>query len=287
MFEGVWSVWRALRVRHFDIACLAGAPDITSLTLTFLADIPCIVAPRVEGGEVPLADVWYRTVSHFVLTRPHTIGSYAPREYLRLLEPLGIHAQDTKKHIVFSKGAEARVGALLPKGDESLIGISPGAGNKIKAWPPERFSEVANVLACEKNAKLVLFGGVRDRMEIAAMRTHLSKAIQICDLSEKLSIDELKAAISKLDLFIAVDTGPIYIAEAFGVATVDIIGPMDEREQPPVGERHEVVIPPPPRIPQLHIMNAHPRDKREARRQIESITSEAVIRACRRLLLKS
>ena len=34
-------------------------------------------------------------------------------------------------------------------------------------------------------------------------------------------------------LFISVDTGPIYIAEAFNVPTVDIVGPVDENVQPP------------------------------------------------------
>jgi ADP-heptose:LPS heptosyltransferase len=81
-----------------------------------------------------------------------------------------------------------------------------------------------------------------------------------------------------------VDTGPIYVAEAFGTPTVDIVGPVDEREQPPIGQKHRVVVPPERRIPALHIMNAHGYDRKEARRQSEAITTAMVLDACRELL---
>lgn len=98
------------------------------------------------------------------------------------------------------------------------------------------------------------------------------------------SIDELKALIAQAGLFVAVDTGPVYIAEAFGTPTVDIVGPMDEREQPPRGEIHLVVVPPAPRTPQLHIMNARVYNEEEVRRQTESISVEMVAGACRKIL---
>ena len=100
----------------------------------------------------------------------------------------------------------------------------------------------------------------------------------IIDASEKFSIDELKALIAQAGLFISVDTGPLYIAEAFGVPTVDIVGPMDEREQPPIGEHHKVVVPP-RTAAAIHIMNARVYDEQEARRQIEAISVEMVCEA--------
>ena len=104
----------------------------------------------------------------------------------------------------------------------------------------------------------------------------------IVDLCGHLNIDELKALISKMSAFISVDTGPIYIAEAFGVSTIDIVGPMDENEQPSRGPRHKVVVG--ERLkPELHIMNARVYDETEARRQIDSITVDMVMRAFREL----
>jgi ADP-heptose:LPS heptosyltransferase len=112
----------------------------------------------------------------------------------------------------------------------------------------------------------------------------LPESDSVVNACEKFSIDELKACISKLDLFVAVDTGPIYIAEAFDVPTVDIVGPMDENEQPPRGEKHVVVIPPNHRISELHIMNAREYNAEEALKQTLSVMPEMVFTACEKIL---
>ena len=69
------------------------------------------------------------------------------------------------------------------------------------------------------------------------MAEFLNPETQFVNTDGLFSLDELKALIQRLSLFISVDTGPIYIAEAFDVPTIDIIGPMDENEQPPRGEK--------------------------------------------------
>ena len=68
----------------------------------------------------------------------------------------------------------------------------------------------------------------------------------------------------------------MYIAEAFGVPTVDIIGPIDEREQPPTGEMHKIVKLESRASPELFVMNASIYDKNEARRQVELISVNMV-----------
>jgi len=45
-----------------------------------------------------------------------------------------------------------------------------------------------------------------------------------------------------MSLYVSADTGPIYIAEAFNVPTIDITGPVNENEQPPQGEKHKIVF---------------------------------------------
>lgn len=117
----------------------------------------------------------------------------------------------------------------------------------------------------EYSANIIITGGARDREEVREMLSFTPPDVPLINTSEKFSINGFKALISKMNLFISVDTGPIYIAEAFGVPTIDIVGPMDEREQPPVGPKNLVVVPPGPRIPQLHIMNARIYDKKKPR----------------------
>ncbi|MDP3956284.1 MAG: glycosyltransferase family 9 protein [bacterium] len=266
------SVVREIAEGSFDVAIML-VPNFVVLALLYLAGIPCIVAPRVVGGFCPHQSRAYLFLLHFVLSKEHRMGHYAPREYLRLLEVLGIYESDTTKHLFYSRDATFWVHEFFAqqnlKTDDFLIGISPSVGNKIKEWPLERFAEVAKYLHENYNARILLLGGVADREKINQMGSMLPK-IALID-SSKTNVDELKALIDCLSLYIAVDTGPIYIAEAFGTPTVDIVGPLDENEHPPRGLLHRIVIPA-RKEPAIHIMNAKVYNTAEARRQVESIS---------------
>lgn len=275
--QNIINLARQIRDKDFDLTCITG-PSFNALATSILSDVKAIVAPRVENGFSPYETKLYKVLSKFVITKPHRIGSYAPREYLRLLEPIGIFTDDTKKYLAFSEVAAKRAEEILkPLAGKFVIGIALTAGNKIKEWPTERFAEVADYAAKKHGAAIVIIGGEGDLKYAEEMKQFLSKDMSFIDTTGTLSIEELKALVSKLNLFISVDTGPIYIAEAFGVPTIDIIGPMDENEQPPIGPRHKVVQSKNRINPQLHIMNARIYDHREAFRQVKSITSAMVI----------
>lgn len=277
-----WSGIRNVRKGAFD-ACIVTGPTFRSVATAFLAGIPFIVAPRIEGGSSIQHDSRpYQTIKKFITTVPYTVGMYMPRERLRTLEPLGIVTEDTSKHLFFSASAEKKVSELLKENGidphvDFVIGITPSAGNKIKEWPVERFAKVADYLVEKYAMKIILIGGPNDCRLVQGVVSHLEHAESIFNAQGKCTIDELKALISKLHVFISVDTGPIYIAEAFNIPTIDITGPIDEREQPPIGERHIVITPPHRKAPELFVMNARDYNYREARRQAESITVDMVI----------
>jgi ADP-heptose:LPS heptosyltransferase len=259
--------------------------------LAYLAGIPMIVVPQVTGGFTPYETRSYKLLRSLLVVRSHRMGYYAPLEYLKLLESLDIYTTDTKKHLGFSNTATEKIDKLFIErgfivGKDLIVGISASAGNKIKKWSAKSFAEVAVYLYQKYHAKLLIIGGKGDLGETAEMLSFLPKDIPVCNTVDRLSVDELKALISKLSLFVSVDTGPIYIAEAFGVPTVDIVGPMDEREQPPIGEKHKVVFLPDRKSPVLHIMNARVYDVVEARRQVESITVGMVTDAIDSLIQK-
>ena len=266
------------RIKEYNAgAALVTGPSFTTTALMYLSGIPLVVAARVEGGFSPSETRPYKILKKFITTFPYRMGEYAPRERLKVLESLNIFTEDTTKHLAFSSEANNKAQELFGQyKDRILIGISPSAGNKIKEWPVDRFAEVANYIALKYNAVIVIVGGQNDTKYSEKMRSGLNKEIQYIDTTGTLSIDELKATISKLNLFVSVDTGPIYIAEAFNVPTVDIVGPMDEREQPPIGKLHKIVVTP-RKKPELHILNARMYNKKEARRQTLSVSTQDVI----------
>lgn len=273
-----------LRSERIDTVLLTG-PSLFDLAAALIAGTPNISAPTVVHGYSPQEVRTYRALLRFVSVFPYAADGYAPRERLRALEPLGIHESDTAKRLGYSERARTACEAFLIEHrleQGRYVVLSPSAGNKIKAWPPERFARVAEHIA-GKGIPVVVIGAKRDREEVEAMLKELQQPTRVIDASGRFSLDELKAVIARAALFISVDTGPLYIAEAFGVATIDIVGPVDERVQPPRGPRNIVLVPE-RRKAELSIMNARVYDEAEARRQTLDTTVEEVCGAVDALL---
>ena len=278
IFEGFWGAVRKIKSEKIDFGCIT-SPDFVGLAVLYLAGIPLISAPDVKNGFSPYETWQYKILRKFVVAKPHRMGAYAPREYLRLLEPIDIFTDDTKKHLAFSKGAEEKIKDFFVRNNlndnkDLIVGISPSAGNKIKQWAPERFAELANYISGKHNGKILIVGGPNDNKEVDEMIKFMNKDALFLNTQGLFNLDELKALISRLSVFISVDTGPIYIAEAFGVPTIDIVGPIDEREQPPIGKVHRVVRIENREKPELHVMNARCYNYKEARRQVDEISVE-------------
>src|SRR5581483_4010822 len=210
-------------------AALITTPSFSALSTLFRAGVPMIVCPRVVGGFSPYETLPYRMTRPLSVVKDHTMGSYAPAEYLKLLEPLGISATDTTKHLSFSSEAGKKADDFFKNHrlTGKVIGITVSAGNKIKEWPLSRFAEIADWLVETYKVKVVLTGGVADKEMVTKTISLMNEKTResVVDASGQFDIDGLKALISKIFMLIGVDTGPMYIAEALGVATVDIVGP--------------------------------------------------------------
>lgn len=270
-------------------AALITGPSFVSTALLFLAGVPLVVAPVVRGGFSPAETCLYRIIRRLVCTFPYEIDQYAPQERLKVLEPLGISTNDTKKQLGFSQAASKKIEQLfidhgIDRNKNLVVGISLSAGNKIKEWPVERFAEVIDHLAHKYQAKVLIIGDKTDVVKAEALYGYLKEETEVLDTTGKFNLDELKTLISKLKLFISVDTGPIYIAEAFSIPTVNIVGPVDERVQPPRGRIHRNVLPPGRTRAELSILNARIYNREEARRQVLSISASLVTEVIDQLL---
>ncbi len=279
------KVLERIKSGHADVALITG-PSFEPTSLLYLAGIPLVVAARVVGGTSPPETRPYKILKHFIKTFPYRLGAYAPRERLRALESIGIFSDDTTKHLGFSEEAEKKARELISKISGSykyLIGISAGAGNKEKRWPPKNFAAVANHLIKKYDIHIMVFGGNNDIAESSELMSAIEDKSRVTD-STRISIDDLKARISKLDVFISVNTGPVYIAEAFDVSTVDLIGPVSPWDQPPQGEIHKMVFAPGKPEPLLYVLDTRNHDVKEAQRIAQSTRIKDVISAAEEAL---
>ena len=90
-----FKLLKMIRSFGFDFGCVL-TPDSYSFALLFLGGVKAITLPEIKNGFSPWETRTYKIMRRNGILTPHFMGSYAPREYLRLLEPIGIFTDDTK-----------------------------------------------------------------------------------------------------------------------------------------------------------------------------------------------
>jgi len=264
---------------HVDAAVVT-SPSFQAVAAFFLAGIPCMIAPHIVNGYCPYQTTPYRILRPLFISPDVRMGSYAPGEYLKMLKSIGINSTDTRKHLFCSDEALTKIRILLKSkriepSRQCVVGISLSAGNKIKEWNESKFADLIDWLHREYQAVIIFSGSKNDLEKTNRVVGLLKTKPQYLNTVGTLNIDELKALISLENIFIGVDSGPVYVAEAMNVPTVDIVGPIDQNEQPPIGPRNLVVVAKRTK-PELYVMNARVYNEAEARRQSEDITVDMV-----------
>ncbi|VAX16081.1 ADP-heptose--lipooligosaccharide heptosyltransferase II [hydrothermal vent metagenome] len=126
----------------------------------------------------------------------------------------------------------------LPRTDRPMVGVGFGAAyGSAKMWPADRFAELIDRL--EEVAVVVLIGSKSDRA-VADKVLDLTKSSP-ASLVGKTDIPALSAVLSRLDLYITNDTGPMHLASAVGTSVIAIFGPTSPEETGPIGENHHVI----------------------------------------------
>ncbi|MBI2624434.1 glycosyltransferase family 9 protein [Candidatus Parcubacteria bacterium] len=203
------------------IGVLAGIPN-RAMTL-----IPQL--PRLTRSALAFAN-------HYV---SYELRTSAAAHYCRMLSLVGSVQCDDPRELFPSDAAVARAERFLIEhalgGAHPCVGIAVAAGKSNKEWPPERFGALGDLLIEQYGAKIVWIGSAGDAAAIAvaerAMR-HKDKAVSAAGA---FALGDLSALLKRLSLFISVDTGPLYMADAVGVPVIDIAGPHDIRSQTPLG----------------------------------------------------
>ncbi|MGC3996064.1 MAG: lipopolysaccharide heptosyltransferase II [Anaeromyxobacter sp.] len=152
---------------------------------------------------------------------PPLVRAHATQLYAEALAPLGITAPGPMK-INLPPQAVALAADALRGVSAPAVALAPGARWATKRWPAERFAAVADALAAD-GVSIVLCGGPGDRDAFAAFRA-ATRAPVAADLS-CLPIDALAAAIARVQLLVACDSGPVHLATAVGTPVLALFGP--------------------------------------------------------------
>jgi predicted lipopolysaccharide heptosyltransferase III len=162
---------------------------------------------------------------------------------LEALRVLGLPGRAVAPSLGLPSAVEAAAGDLLTrKGaarDRDRVLIHPGARWWFKAWPTERFAALADGIAEEVGAEVIIGGGPGDMAAAEAIRSRMRRPA-IC-LAGETSVLQLAAVLKHCRLFVGNDNGPMHIAAAVRTPVVALFGPTDPAEWGPWGEGHVVL----------------------------------------------
>lgn len=139
-----------------------------------------------------------------------------------------------------SQKAISVANAFLSCSPSPLLGINVHATYPSKAWPIEHFEKFINLWYHRTHKPVLLFWGPGEENETRRLLARLPKGSAFTHNS--LSIDELMAYLSRLDLFLTGDTGPMNLSWALGVPTIALFGPTTRKAVEPRGEEHLVLF---------------------------------------------
>jgi heptosyltransferase-2 len=118
------------------------------------------------------------------------------------------------------------------------IAIHPGAYYPSQRWSAERFGEVARRILEQRETNIILLGSRDEEPLLRDVKKIAGDGVQVFS---GLKLRELMALLSKCDLLICNNSGPLHIASALKIPTVSMIGPTVTPLWLPSG-RHDLVI---------------------------------------------
>lgn len=228
-----WRFMSQLRSQRFDLVI-----DLTdgdrSAFLSWVSGAPVRIG---FNDERRLRGRCYTTVVH------GESGGHRIERDLAVLKPLGICASDRTPRLWLAAEDEARADELLirlgVRGDQPIVVIQPGARYWFKAWPADRFAELADRLTVEFHCQ-VLIGGSPQEANLAQQIVHMAKYRPIV-LAGQAGIKPFAAILKRSALFVGNDSGAMHIAAAVGTPVVALFGPSNPQEWGPRGGACEFI----------------------------------------------
>lgn len=225
-FRGWWPG------RRYDLAFVFGFDE--ALVAYALRVAERVVAFRQR--DTRLNERLYRVVEP-----PPFQSEHAVLQLLRLPAAVGIPPAGLRLAFQASaeetRWAEATLAREIPRNASPLMGLQIASfpTKAYRDWPIEHFKTLCDQIRRRwPHAHFLIFGGPVERDRTRALAAHLGNAAT--HFAGRLSLRETGALMSRLDLYVGVDTGPTHIMSAFDIPLVglyhgssrsELIGPLE------------------------------------------------------------
>lgn len=162
-------------------------------------------------------------------------------------------AMDVLDHLGLERparpGTPLRFPEVSPPGEAPRIALLPVSRWETKNWPAEHFAVLARRLAAARRATILVLGGADDHPVGEIIRAAAPGSVH--NLCGRHSLPETFGVLSRCDLLIANDSGPVHMAAALGRPCLVLFGPTRPEQTGPYGAGHRVLSRPLPCRPCL------------------------------------
>ena len=231
------NFFKTLRDEQFDLA-LDFQGLIKSGIITFFSGAKFSIGFDKRSCREPMNSLFTK-----VKVTPGNRDAHMVDKNLSLLKKLGIRVNGKESKLIYPdsethKLADEIFSKYHIDRKKFTVGIYPGGGWVTKMWECHKFALLCNLIKENFNSQLLLISGKDEELLVTEINLMMKiKAIEI----KGTTLKELIAVLSRMDLFIGGDTGPLHIASAMGVPTVAIFGPSDPLINGPYGDRHRII----------------------------------------------
>jgi heptosyltransferase II len=198
---------------------------------------------------IPQRIGYYTSKRGFLLTKALTAPDLETVHridyYLNIIKDAGLTVSDRHPDFFVKQEDISVVEDFLVRNsiseDDFIVGLNPGGNWGPKRWPPENFAALADKLADEFKAKIILTGSEKDIDLAEDIRQDMRHgAVLACG---KLTIKQFAVLSSILNIFVSADSGPMHIANAVGSRKIfALFGPTDPKLTGPYPAENVVII---------------------------------------------
>jgi lipopolysaccharide heptosyltransferase II len=224
----LWRLIKSLRSEKYDLA-VAMNFSLRSAVMAWISGAAFRLGYDAQHASVFLTHV---------AASSRKVIKHETENYLALLEPLGIYANDSRLEFkIDSITFESLESKVTIDNRRPLVLICPFGRNPLNSLDISVYSEIIRELTQTTNCMLI--GGKAEKPALEAVNAQAGGAAKV--LAGVLTLEELAALLSNAALLITVDTGPLHIAGAVGTPILSVFSRSDHRVWGPRGTRDIII----------------------------------------------
>jgi ADP-heptose:LPS heptosyltransferase len=168
-------------------------------------------------------------------------GLHLSSYYLDVLKPLGITKGDFSVRVDPARFEAVKLnGKALSRDhpDQKQVGLFVGSGHQSRRWRLSNFAILAEKLAKEINAHVSVFLGPAEQHLEVEVKSSFPPGTSVMS---GLTLSQLAANLSEIDVLISNDTGPMHLGAIVGTSIVLILDDRAPRTYLPLTNSLEIV----------------------------------------------